>query len=35
MRQMSFMVFLLGAVAIALLYPLIKFNANKDSDKKH
>jgi hypothetical protein len=35
MRQMSFVVFGLGGVAVALLYPLIKFNANKESEKKH
>jgi hypothetical protein len=35
MRQMSFMVSLMAAVATALLYPLVRFNANKNIDKKH
>lgn len=35
MRNMGAFVFLLGSVAIGLLYALIKYNANKIIEKKH
>lgn len=35
MQQMGILVFAIGALATALLYPLVRFNANKTTEKKH
>ncbi len=35
MRDMAYTLFIMGTLALVLLYPLIKYNANKIIDKKH